>query len=77
MENLLLTKKEAADSLRISVATLDCIRKCGFIKPIKIGARVYYTPAELRRLLEKKRFLRSSSATKCPERTDCKEDIPS
>ena len=53
MENLLLTKKEAADSLRISVATLDCIRKCGFIKPIKIGARVYYTPAELRRLLEK------------------------
>lgn len=54
MENLLLTKKEAADSLRISVATLDCIRKCGFIKPIKIDARVYYTPAELRRLLEKK-----------------------
>nr|DAM52495.1 MAG TPA: Protein of unknown function (DUF1580) [Caudoviricetes sp.] len=24
------------------------------ITPIKIGARVYYTPAELRRLLEKK-----------------------
>lgn len=54
MENLLLTKKEAADSLRISVATLDCIRKRGLITPIKIGARVYYTPAELRRLLEKK-----------------------
>lgn len=54
MENLLLTKKEAADCLRISVATLDCIRKCGLVTPIKIGARVYYTPAELRRLLEKK-----------------------
>lgn len=54
MENLLLTKKEAADSLRISVATLDCIRKRGLVTPIKIGARVYYTPAELRRLLEKK-----------------------
>ena len=54
MENLLLTKKEAADCLRISVATLDCIRKRGLITPIKIGARVYYTPAELRRLLEKK-----------------------
>ncbi len=54
MENLLLTKKEAADCLRISVATLDCIRKRGLATPIKIGARVYYTPAELRRLLEKK-----------------------
>lgn len=54
MENLLLTKKEAADKLRISVSTLDCIRKRGLITPIKIGARVYYTPAELRRLLEKK-----------------------
>lgn len=54
MENLLLTKKEAADCLRISVATLDCIRKRGLVTPIKIGARVYYTPDELRRLLEKK-----------------------
>lgn len=54
MENLLLTKKEAADCLRISVATLDCIRKRGLVTLIKIGARVYYTPAELRRLLEKK-----------------------
>lgn len=54
MENLLLTNKEAADCLRISVATLDCIRKRGLVTPIKIGARVYYTPAELRRLLEKK-----------------------
>ena len=54
MENLLLTKKEAADCLRISVAMLDCIRKRGLVTPIKIGARVYYTPAELRRLLEKK-----------------------
>ena len=50
----MLTKKEAADCLRISVATLDCIRKRGLVTPIKIGARVYYTPAELRRLLEKK-----------------------
>ena len=54
MENLLLTNKEAADCLRISVATLDCIRKRGLVTPIKIGTRVYYTPAELRRLLEKK-----------------------
>ena len=54
MENLLLTNKESADCLRISVATLDCIRKRGLVTPIKIGARVYYTPAELRRLLEKK-----------------------
>lgn len=54
MENLLLTKKEVADCLRISTATLDCIRKRGLVTPIKIGARVYYTPAELRRLLEKK-----------------------
>lgn len=54
MENLLLTNKEAADKLRISISTLNCIRKRGLVAPIKIGARVYYTPAELRRLLEKK-----------------------
>lgn len=42
MENLLLTKKEAADCLRISVATLDCIRKRGLVTPIRYDEVVPY-----------------------------------
>lgn len=73
MENLLLTKKEAADCLRISVATLDCIRKRGLVTPIKIGARVYYTPAFWKRRKSQHSFGMTKSY-----RTDCNErKIPS
>jgi excisionase family DNA binding protein len=40
MEKLLLTCKEAADALNISVDTLDEIHKVGYIRCVRIGARV-------------------------------------
>lgn len=43
MEKLLLTRKEAADALNISVDTLDEIHKAGYIRCVRIGARVYYS----------------------------------
>lgn len=47
MERLLMTRKEAADALRISVNTLDRLANAGKIRRIKIGARTYYRPQEL------------------------------
>ena len=50
---LLLTRKEAADALNISVDTLDEIHKAGYIRCVRIGARVYYTPEELKSYITK------------------------
>lgn len=47
MEKLLITRKEAAEALSISVDTLDELRNKGKIRCINIGARVYYRPDEL------------------------------
>ena len=47
MEKLLITRKEAAEALSISVDTLDELRNKGKIRCIYIGARVYYSPDEL------------------------------
>ena len=47
MEKLLITRKEAAEALSISVDTLDELRNKGKIRCINIGARVYYSPDEL------------------------------
>ena len=44
MERLLMTRKEAADALRISVDTLDRLTKSGKIRRIKIGSRTFYRP---------------------------------
>ena len=44
MEKKLFTRKEAADSLGISVDTLDRIKARGKISAVNIGARVYFTP---------------------------------
>ena len=49
MEKLLLTRKEAADALNISVDTLDEIHKAGYIRCV----RVYYTPEELKSYITK------------------------
>lgn len=46
MEKLLLTRKEAADALSISVDTLDQLRK-NEIPSVYIGARVFVTPDAL------------------------------
>lgn len=53
MEKLLLTRKEAARDLNISVDTLDILRNSGKIRAVSIGARVYYSPDELRAFVTK------------------------
>lgn len=53
MEELLLTRKEAADALNISVDTLDEIRNAGNIRCVRIGSRVFYTPEELKSYITK------------------------
>lgn len=52
MEKLLLTRKEAADALN-DADTLDEIHKAGYIRCVRIGARVYYTPEELKSYITK------------------------
>ena len=54
MEKLLLTRKEAAQTLNISVDTLDRLRAAKFIQGINIGARVYFPPDELKSFLSKR-----------------------
>lgn len=53
MEKLLLTRKEAAQALNISVDTLDELRNGGKLRAVNIGARVYYSPDELRAFVTK------------------------
>lgn len=53
MEKLLLTRKEAAQALNISVDTLDMLRNRGKLRAVNIGVRVYYSPDELRAFVTK------------------------
>lgn len=53
MEKLLLTRKEAAQALNISADTLDELRNSGKLRAVNIGARVYYSPDELRAFVTK------------------------
>ena len=53
MEKLLLTRKEAAQALNISVDTLDMLRNRDKIRAVSIGARVYYSPDELKSFVTK------------------------
>lgn len=53
MEKLPLTRKEAAQALNISVDTLDELRNSGKLRAVNIGARVYYSPDELRAFVTK------------------------
>ena len=53
MEKLLLTRKEAAQALNISVDTLYELRNSGKLRAVNIGARVYYSPDELRAFVTK------------------------
>lgn len=53
MEKLLLTRKEAAQALNISVDTLDELLNTGKLRAVNIGARVYYSPDELRAFVTK------------------------
>ena len=53
MEKLLLTRHEAAQVLNISVDTLDVLRNDGKIRCVRVGARVYFSPDELKAFLTK------------------------
>lgn len=53
MEKLLLTRKEAAQALNISVDTLDELRSAGKVRALNIGARVYYSPDGLKAFITK------------------------
>lgn len=53
MEKLLLTRKEAAQALNISVDPLDMLRNSGKIRAVNIGARVYCSPDELKSFVTK------------------------
>lgn len=48
MEKLLITRKEAADALSVSVDKLDELRCEKKLHPVYIGTRVYFTPDDLR-----------------------------
>ena len=51
MDKLLLTRKEAAETLSISEDTLDRLRSAGKVKSVNIGSRVYFTPDSLCELI--------------------------
>ena len=53
MEKLLLTRKEAAEALSISVDTLDELRADEKIRSVNIGVRVYFSPDELKAFVTK------------------------
>lgn len=53
MEKLIITRREAAEALSISVDTLDGLRANGHIKGFRIGARVYYTREEMDAFVKK------------------------
>lgn len=56
MEKLLITRKEAAELLSISVDTLDVLRNKNMIRAVTIGARVYFPPDELRSFTKKEDY---------------------
>lgn len=53
MEQLLVTRTEAAKALSISVDTLDRLTGAGEIRKVTIGSRTYYSPEELRAFTQK------------------------
>ena len=53
MEQLLVTRTEAAKTLSISVDTLDRLAQRGEIRNVTIGSRTYYSPEELRAFTQK------------------------
>lgn len=53
MEQLLITRTEAAQALRISVDKPDELRSDGKIRWVNIGSRVYFSPEELRAFVKK------------------------
>ena len=53
MEELLLTKREGAASLKISVRSVDYLLAKGVIKPVRMGRRVLLKKLEVLRLAQR------------------------
>lgn len=53
MEQLLVTRSEAAKALSISLDTLDRLAQHGKLRKITIGARTYFSTDELRAFTKK------------------------
>ena len=50
---LLLSRDEAAKALNVSVRMLDLLTEpAGALKPVRIGRRVLFSPAELQRWID-------------------------
>lgn len=49
MDALLISRKEAARTLGISLRSLDFAVRGGLLKPRRLGRRVLFTPQELKR----------------------------
>lgn len=43
MEKILITKKDAANALSVSVDTIDRLSEAGKLKKLHIGSRVYFS----------------------------------
>lgn len=48
-----LSRKEAAEALGISLATLWHWAKDGYLVPVKIGNKVMYRPSDIEKILQK------------------------
>lgn len=53
MEQLLVTRTEAAKALSISLDTLDRLARRGKLRKITIGSRTYFSPDELKAFTKK------------------------
>lgn len=51
-KKLLLSKKETAEEISVSTATLDRLRKSGAIKSKKVGGGVFFTINEIALFLD-------------------------
>ncbi|MEE1961996.1 helix-turn-helix domain-containing protein [Allomuricauda taeanensis] len=64
-QNLLLTRKETAKLLCISLPTLNDWTKTGIVKAHRIGNRVLYKEQEVLEALNEVRTLRTGRGTSC------------
>ena len=51
MDNKILTRREAAKLLNVSLGTLGNWERAGYIKPSRIGRRVYFTEKQIDKAL--------------------------
>ena len=57
-DDILLTRAEVADYLKVSLTTIHHWSKNGILEPLRIGNRVYYKRKDIIDNLEGKRFKR-------------------